>query len=152
MAAACTSEIAGRGGEGDMYDDEDAVAPVTVGRALHVFVPWIVLAAVIMAVISAFMTFQRSDKPTLATEPVAGSTQTTSTAKEIKGLEAVARTDLKLRALPNDQSEVIANVKKKAVLDILLKDAGHFKVRDKAGHIGWVPNDSEFISVRDKKK
>jgi uncharacterized protein YgiM (DUF1202 family) len=136
-----------------MYDDEDAVAPVTVGRALHVFVPWVVLAAVLMAVASAFMSFQLADRPTLVTEPVAGATnETTSTAKEVKGSEAVARTDLKLRALPNDQSEVIANVKKKAVLDILLKDAGHFKVRDKAGHIGWIPNDSVLISVRDKKK
>lgn len=136
-----------------MYDDEDALAPVTMGRVLHAFAPWVVLAALIVAVLTALSSFRTSDKPTIVPEPSVGASQpTTSTAKEVKGLEAVARTDLRLRALPDDDSDVVANVEKGAVLDMLVKDAGHFKVRDEEGHIGWVPNDSEFISVRDKKK
>lgn len=135
-----------------MYNDEDALAPVTIGRVLHAFAPWVALAALIVAVLTAFSNFRTAEKPAFVAEPSGASQPTTSTAKEVKGLEAVARTDLKLRALADDESDIVANVEKGSVLDILLKDAGHFKARDEDGHIGWIPNDSEFISVRDKKK
>lgn len=139
-----------------MYDDEGGVGRVTAGRAFHVFVPWIVLFVIVLAVLNAWGTFQRSDKPEWnrgsSAEPTATpSAPTTSTAVEVKGREAVVRKDVKLRSLPNDTSEILATAKKDDVLEILVKDAGHFKVKDTSGHVGWIPNDTEYIKVRDKK-
>jgi len=140
-----------------MHDEEDGSAPAGMLRVVHLVAPWVALVAVVWAVFAAWGTFVRADKTPLSLGPSSEATSTasspsTSTATNISGMEAVARKTLKLRALPNDTSEVLATAKEGDVLEIMSKDAGHLKVRDASGHVGWIPNDTEFITVRNKKK
>jgi len=140
-----------------MDDQGERYEPGPVVRFFHAVAPWVALAVVVWMVFTAFVTFQRAPRPTggVTLEPVATSTPsgtTTSTAVVITGKEAVVVVKLKLRALPDEESEILATAKAGDVLDILVKDAGHYyKVRDASGHVGWIPSDAEFVTVRDKK-
>lgn len=146
-----------------MEDEEyGGVESSGVVRTLHAVVPWIALVAVAWAVIAAWGTFQHdakdarsagssSESTTTASTTTTGSSAATGTAQDVVGLEAVARVALKLRSLPNDTSEILATAKVGDVLDILVKDAGHFKVKDRQGHVGWIPNSTDYITVRNKK-
>lgn len=134
--------------------EQEIVPDASFGHILHAIVPWVVLVAIIAAVLSSVSNFQRAEKPTWGSGSSSGTSDAAAVAtaapQPVVGLEAVATTALQLRAEPDDVSVVLGKVKKGAVLDILMKQAAHFKVQDDAGHIGWIPNDTEFIDVRQK--
>jgi len=133
----------------------EAVTTDPVFRAVRNVLPWIALAVVVWVLMGAWGGFTRSKDLAEAQKGetpsvTVTSTAAPSTATTVTGMVAVPRVAVTLRSDPDTKSEELATAKKGATLTILAKQGTYFRVRDKAGHIGWVANDSAIIEVRKK--
>lgn len=134
----------------------ETVGTDPVFKVVRFIVPWIALAAVVWVLYGAWGNFkvtravvseaQRAASATTSTPAATASTTTTVT-----GMVAVARVTVTLRAKPEKASESLATAKKGTILTIMAKQGTYFRVKDKAGHIGWIANDSALIEVRKTK-
>jgi uncharacterized protein YgiM (DUF1202 family) len=138
-------------------DEYETVGTDPVFRVVRMIVPWIALALVLWALAGVWSGFQRSKQVAESTAAntgpvVATPTVSPSVATTVTGMTAVTRVDLGLRSQESSTSAVLVTVKKGATLTILAKADTWFKVKDAAGHIGWIPNDVKVIDVRLVKK
>jgi len=127
-----------------------------VFRVVRAIVPWIALALVVWVLYGAWGRFSENRALVEAQKAAASATTTTPTATAsvattVTGMVAVARVPVTLRSEPETSSESLATAKKGATLTIMTKQGTFFRVKDKAGHIGWIANDSASITVRKKK-
>jgi hypothetical protein len=137
-------------------DELDAVGTDPIFRIVRRIIPWIALALVAWVLVGVWGSFQRAKEfaattaastvPTV-TAPVAAPSETTT----VTDLIAVTRVDVKLLSQPLATAEALASSKKGVTLEILARQGTWFRVKDRAGHIGWIPNDVKFIDVRSKK-
>jgi uncharacterized protein YgiM (DUF1202 family) len=133
-------------------DDDETLTAGPVFRAVRAILPWAVLLVVVWVLAGVWSGFQRSKEvaaTAVSTEPtVTAPTTAPSVITTITGMTALVRTDVKLRSQPNLVAEVLATSKKGSKLTVLAKQSTWFRVKDAAGHIGWIPNDSKYIEVR----
>jgi len=139
-----------------MSDDLDYTSTHPVARVFRTVVPWIALF-VVAWVILGFMTDFARNRGESAQAQGSGSTTATaspqgSVATTVTDLLATVRTDVALRSQPDTATAVVATSREGSTLDVLTKQGTWFRVKDGAGHIGWIPNDPTFISVKTKKK
>lgn len=140
-----------------MQQENGYVSTRPVVRMFRKVVPWVALFVVAWAIAGYLSDFQRM-KGT-ATAEAQGSSVTTSTAgasasvaTTVTDLLATVRTDVPLRSQPDTATAVVATSREGSTLDVLTKQGTWFRVKDAAGHIGWIPNDPTYISVKTKKK
>jgi hypothetical protein len=125
-------------------------------RAVRMVVPWILLAAVTWAILGIVGDFSRNAERLAASGQGSGlpaSSSTTSAASivtTVTNMVAKTRIEVVLRSLPGTSTASVATAKEGSDLDVLSRQDGWFRVKDKAGHVGWIPNDSKYIVVRSK--
>jgi uncharacterized membrane protein len=145
-----------RRSKGEKMSDEEV--PERTRRVSWVFraaFAWIVLAVVIWAISGFLSDFKRANSATSATAG-SGSASATSTPAPgsavigVTDLLATSRGELVLRAEPSESADTVAKVAEGSVLDVLAKQGTWFKVKDTAGRVGWVPNDTKYITVKKK--
>jgi hypothetical protein len=124
-------------------------------RTMRSIIAWIALLAVIWAVGGFWGQFTR-DQAAMSSGGQ-GSTGTTSTTgaeasvtTTVTDLIATPRVDMSLNSEPSTSTAVIAKSLKGSDLEVLAKQGAWFRVKDEAGHIGWIPNDAKLIEVKKK--
>jgi uncharacterized protein YgiM (DUF1202 family) len=138
-------------------DEYETLGSDPIVRVVRHIVPWVLLGLIVWALSGAWTGFQRAkqlaDATANSTEPtVTASVATSTTTTTVTGMTAVTRVDLKLRSQADASSEVLATSRKGSTLTVLERQGTWFRVKDGAGHIGWIPNNSQYIDVRTKKK
>ena len=123
-------------------------------RLAHRVLPWIVLVLIVWA-LAGFMSQCRQAAAVQAAEQAAAEASATAAAQAsiettVSGMTATVRTDLPLRSQPSTSTAVIATAREGSVLTVQAKKSTWFKVKDAAGHIGWIPNDSTYIAIKTK--
>jgi len=136
-------------------DEYEAVGSDPVFRIVRSIVPWVVLGLVVWALVGMWGSFQRSKQSVDATlgsaEPTVTAPASAGASSAVTGMVAVTRIDVQIRALPDTASEVLTTSRKGSTLTILSKQGTYFRVKDGAGHIGWIPNDVKYVDVRTAK-
>jgi SH3-like domain-containing protein len=133
----------------------ETVGTDPVFKVVRAIVPWIALALVVWVLYGAWGRFSVNRAQAEAQKAAAAATTSTpaaspSAATTVTGMVAIARVAVTLRSEPEASSESLATAKKGATLTIMSKQGTFFRVKDKAGHIGWIANDSASITVRKK--
>jgi hypothetical protein len=135
-------------------DEYETVSTGPVLRIVRWVVPWVALALVLWALSGVWGSFQQAKQvadaaAAASTEPTVTATSTVASAETtVTGMVAVARVDVSLRAQADMASEILATARKGSTLTILSRQGTYFRVKDPAGHVGWIPNDVKYIDVR----
>jgi len=139
-----------------MSDEYGYVSTRPAAKMLRRVVPWIALLVVAWAVLGVMTDFARNRGTVAQAQGSAATTESVSpqgsVATTVTDLLATVRTDLPLRSQPDTSTAVVATSREGSTLDVLTRQGSWFRVKDGAGHIGWIPNDPTFISVKTKKK
>jgi SH3-like domain-containing protein len=139
-----------------MSDVEQEIGVSGFARAVRMVAPWILLAGVTWAIFGIVSDFSRTAEQAALSGQGSGlpaSSSTTSAASivtTVTNLVAKTRSDVVLRSLPGTSTASVATAKEGSDLDVLARQDGWFRVKDAAGHIGWIPNDVKYIAVRSK--
>jgi uncharacterized protein YgiM (DUF1202 family) len=124
-------------------------------RFARVVVPWVVLAAVTVAIWSVGADFVIAEKrASLAAKASqeTSSTATTATAGvDATGTAYVAKVqkDVQLLAQPGSTS-VVATARTGVTLAILESRTGWMRVKDSGGHQGWIPSNKGYVTLQAK--
>lgn len=134
-----------------MMSDSGTTSQGPVLRAAHLVLPWIALVAVVWVLASVWGSFQLAQQAARSAEMAAASSVATvtqpATATVVTGLAATALQDVRMRLQPDLSSAVVATAKLGSKLSVVAKQGLFLRVRDAAGHIGWVPNDVQYLQV-----
>jgi SH3-like domain-containing protein len=132
-------------------ESESIETPTRLLQIVRSIVPWLVLAAVAVVLWNIGGDFVRAQKTaSLVASSSAVATSTASAATTETGMVAKVRADVPLRAQPDSKSEIVATAKVGSTLTILTRQDAWMRVKDAAGHIGWIPNEVRYISVEVK--
>lgn len=133
-------------------DEYESTSPHPVLRVVRWIVPWLAFAIVVWVLSGTWADFQASKQAadlssastdiTVTAGPASASVVTTVT-----GLVAVTRVDVSLLSQPSTTSPALATSKKGTTLMVLAKQGTWFRVKDAAGHMGWVPDDVKYLDV-----
>jgi SH3-like domain-containing protein len=139
-----------------MSDVEQEIGVSGFTRAVRMVAPWLLLAGVTWAIFGIVSDFSRAAEQLAASGQGSGlpaSSSTTAAASvvtTVTNLVAKTRTDVVLRSLPGTSTASVATAKEGTDLEVLARQDGWFRVKDTAGHIGWIPNDVQYVAVRTK--
>lgn len=117
-------------------------------RIVRWTVPWIVLGAVLYYVWGATSDFRtlKAGQPSVETSP-----SVTTTSTPVTGMTGVAKVDgVHIRDIPTAGGTVLSDLRKDATFEVLATMDGWYRVKDAAGHIGWVTSDPAFVAVEKK--
>ena len=118
-------------------------------RVVRWTVPWIVLGAVLYYVWGATADF-RTIKANEPSSPTASQT-VDATSTPVTGMTGTAKVDgVHVRELPAVGGIVLTDLRKDAPFEVLATRDGWYRIRDAAGHIGWITSDPAFVSVEKK--
>lgn len=136
-------------------DGQPADGTVSIIQIARSIVPWLVLAVVVWVlwgIWGGFTTAQRSASLAAqgSAEASSSAVASGSVATSGTGLVAKVRSDVPLRSQPDSGAEIVATARVGATLTILTRQDAWMRVKDKAGHIGWIPNDTRYIAVQAK--
>jgi SH3-like domain-containing protein len=130
------------------------------GRMTHVLrsiLPWLALAAVVGAlwsIASGFTAAQRNAnlaaQAAAAASSTANATSTASVTASGTAYVAKVQNEVALMSRPDAKSQKLATAKPGATLTVLESQAQWMRVKDAAGHIGWIPNDKRYITLQAK--
>jgi uncharacterized protein YgiM (DUF1202 family) len=129
-----------------------ALVPL-VKRAL----PWIALAVVLVVSLSIWSGFQSAQRA--ASAAAAASAEASAAASMVAsasvtttetGLIAKVTSDVPLRSQPGTVTEILATARQGSTLTVLARQNTWLQVKDGAGHIGWIPNDTQYVTVQAK--
>lgn len=129
--------------------------PGSVARSARRVLPWAALAVLLVVSLSIWDGFQSAQRAAL--EAAAASAEASATASTVAsasvtttetGLIAKVTTAVPLRSQPNAATSVITTAGQGTDLTVLARQSTWLRVRDKAGHIGWIPNDTQYITVQ----
>jgi SH3-like domain-containing protein len=122
-----------------------------VARGIAAAVAFLVVVWVIMGIWGSFRRAQ-----TLSAEAQGSATASATAAANasvvttVTDLSATIRIDVPLRSQPATATAVVAMAREGSTLDVVAKKGTWLRLKDKAGHLGWVPNDAQFLSVKSK--
>jgi uncharacterized protein YgiM (DUF1202 family) len=141
-----------------MEDDEGPLeGPGTAVRLMKGIVPWLVLVIVLAVSLSIWSGFQSAQRAaSIAAEASAeasasaAATVSASVATTETGLIAKVTVDVPLRSQPDSATEILDTARKGSTLTVLARQATWLRVKDSTGHIGWIPNDTQYIEVQAK--
>jgi hypothetical protein len=137
-------------------DDDGSASAGRMAWTARSIVPWAILVAVLLAAGSFVIDFARSESAArLAGQGSGASTAATSTAPAsvtttVTGLVATVRTGIAMRSMPGTSTAVVATLQAGSVLQVMARQDVWFRVKDTAGHVGWIPNDVKYITVQAK--
>jgi cytoskeletal protein RodZ len=134
-------------------DEYESTSPRPVFRVVRWVIPWVAFAIVVWALSGTWSDFQRAKQAAdlVASTDVtvtASASASSSVATTVTGMVAVTRVDVTLLAQPAAGSQALATSAKGTTLTVLTKQGAWFRVKDPAGHIGWVPDDVQYLDVR----
>lgn len=128
--------------------------PALLLRIVRQVGPWVVLAGVLLAallIVTGFQGALRSARGTASSGSIAASSSTEPTSTAVTGQVAVTRVGgVQLRFAADTRSDTLAIAKKGARLQVLNRTDKWLRVKDAAGHIGWIPNSSKSVQIRKK--
>lgn len=136
-------------------DDDLVPEERSAGMTLaHRVLPWVALVLIVWA-LAGFMSQFRQAAAEQAAQQAAAEASATAAAQAsvettVTGMTATVRTDLPLRSQPSTSTAVVATAREGSVLTVQAKKSSWFKVKDPAGHIGWVPNDAAYLVIKTK--
>ncbi len=139
--------------------DADIESPEVSGTAVQLarmVLPWVALAvllAVLWTIGNDFRRAQGAASVVPRGSVVASSTVATSTASApATGTvwAAKVQSDVPLRSRADSASEIVATARQGSSLTVLTSEALWMRVKDSAGHIGWIPNDKKYITLQAK--
>lgn len=121
-------------------------------RSAHIVLPWIALLALGWVLASMWGSFQLAQQAAQVDGPTQPSTVPTVTTQPsvvttVTGLAAVALQDVKMRQRADLTSEVVATARQGSKMTIIAKQGLFLRVKDAVGHMGWVPNDVQYLQV-----
>jgi SH3-like domain-containing protein len=118
-----------------------------VFRVVRWIVPWIALGAVLYYVWGATADFRLLKTGTSGT-----ATQTVdATSTPVTGMTGIAKVDgVHIRDVPAAGGTVLADLRKDAAFEVLAQQPGWYRIKDAAGHIGWITSDASFVAVEQK--
>lgn len=131
------------------------VQPALLLRVVRQVGPWVVLAGVLLAALLIVTGFQGALRgargAASGSGSIAASSSTDPTSTAVTGQIAVTRVSgVRLRFAADTRSDTLAIAKKGAHLQILSRTDKWLRVKDAAGHIGWIPNSSKSVQIRKK--
>lgn len=119
-------------------------------RLVRWIVPWIALGAVLYYVWGATADFRVLKANGPAGAGTASQT-VDATSTPVTGMTGVVKVDgVHMRDLPAVGGTVLADLRKDATFQVLEKREGWYRIKDAAGHIGWVTSDPSFVTVEQK--
>lgn len=141
-------------------DRKERITSSPVFRIVRWTVPWVLFVVVVFVLAGTWNDFQAAQRAAdaaaaaAAQSALATSTVSTNvTGTPVANTSAVTVTDgVHLRAAPSSNADVVATEGKSTALSVTAKTDGWFKVKDPAGHIGWVTDSNEFVRVVVAKK
>lgn len=132
-----------------------AAQPALGIRIVRFVVPWLALAGVLLVatmIVTGFQGALRVARTAAAGQGsvvATGSPEASSTA--VTGQIAVTRVEgVRLRFAADERSDALAIAKKGAKLQVLNRTDKWLRVKDAAGHIGWIANSSKTVRIRKK--
>ncbi len=138
---------------GETLEDYEDVRDSRAWKTVRNVAVWIAFAALIW-VIWGYVGDFKQQKQTLdaqaQTSEVASATPAASVTTTVTDLIATVRSDVSLRSQAATSSAVVATSHDKSTLDVLAKQGQWLRVKDAAGHLGWVPNDTQYLAVTAK--
>jgi cytoskeletal protein RodZ len=138
-------------------DTESYDMPGQAARLARAVLPWLALFAltgVLWNIGTGFVTAQHSAN--LAAQASAAASSTASAAATSSAVAtgtayvAKVQNDVPLTARPDAKSEKIATARTGATLTVLETQTAWMRVKDAAGHIGWIPNDIHYVTLQKK--
>ena len=135
---------------------EMSEAPGSLSQLARMVLPWIALAVLIAVLWTIASDFRRAQlamsAQTQGSTNGAGTVATSAAGVATTGTAYVAKVQeaVTLRSQPNPSAEVVATAKVGSVLTILVSQEAWLRVKDAAGHVGWIPNEKRYITLQAK--
>jgi SH3-like domain-containing protein len=120
-------------------------------RAMRYILPWALFGVLVWVIVGYGTQFMREAKTVAGAQGSAAQSSTASAASvltTVTGMVATVRVDLSLRSQPATGTPIVATSRRGSTLQVLAKQGTWFRVRDKYGYVGWVPNDSAYIALK----
>lgn len=141
-----------------MEEDEGALErPEGTVRIVKRVLPWAALAVVLAVSASIWGGFEDAQRAASAAAAASAeasasamATVTASVTTTETGLVAKVVSDVSLRSQPDTTAEILATERQGGTLTILARQPTWLRVKDGAGHIGWIPNDVKYVTVKAK--
>lgn len=131
--------------------------PGQILRLVRMVLPWLALllvVGVLWNIATGFAASQRmaslAAQASAAASSTASATATSSANATGTAYVAKVQKEVALMARADAKSEKIATAKVGATLTVLETQTAWMRVKDAAGHIGWVPNDINYITLKTK--
>ena len=124
-------------------------------RLTRMVLPWLALllvVGVLWNIAAGFATSQRASNLAAQASAAASATAGATSSANATGTAYVAKVQKQvvLTARADAKSEKIATAKVGATLTVLETQSAWMRVKDAAGHIGWIPNDINYITLKTK--
>jgi Flp pilus assembly protein TadG len=138
-------------------ETESYEQPARAGQIARKALPWLALLVVVFIlwnIGAGFVSSQRAAsaaaQASLAASAAASATAAATTTTTGTAFVAKVQSDVSLMSKPNSKSEKVATAKAGATLTVLESQSAWMRVKDAAGHIGWIPNDKRYIVLQTK--
>jgi hypothetical protein len=136
----------------ESYDESGQVIRIARG-----VLPWLalfVVVAVLWSIGTGFVAAQRAANLAAQASAAASSTSSVAATSSViaTGTAYVAKVqnEVALMARADARSEKVATAKVGATLTVLEAQTAWLRVKDSAGHIGWIPNDIHYVTLQQK--
>ena len=134
----------------DEYREVNTNRPARVARGVAAAVAFLVVVWVIMGIWGSFKAAQTLSAQTQGSATASATAAAASVVTTVTDLSATIRIDVPLRSQPATATAVVAMAREGSTLDVVAKKGTWLRLKDTAGHLGWVPNDAQFLSVKTK--
>lgn len=134
-----------------MQDAYGSTNTSSFARAVRYAVPWVLFGVLLWVIAGYGVRFMENARTASETQGSAAATSTAtvpSVTTTVTGMAATVRVDLSLRSQPATGTPIVATSKEGSTLQVLAKQGTWFRVKDKYGYVGWVPNDTAYISLK----
>ena len=132
------------------YEDVKTSRAVKIVRSVVVWAAFVVLVWVIAGYWTSFQRTKGSLDAQAQGSLTASQTVDASVVTTVTDLSATIRIDVPLRSQAATAAAVVATAHEGSTLDIVAKKGTWLRLKDKSGHLGWVPNDSQYVTVKTK--
>jgi hypothetical protein len=134
-----------------MQDAYGSTNTSSFARVVRYIVPWLLFGVVVWVIAGYGARFVEEARTVSQTQGSAVPTSTAGAASVITtvtGMAATVRVDLSLRSQPATGTPIVATSRQGSTLQVLAKQGEWFRVKDKYGYVGWVPNDTAYIALK----
>lgn len=134
-----------------MREEYEEVKTSRAAKILRAVVVWIAFVVLVWVIAGYWTSFQRT-KGSLDVQGQGSVTSTgavdASVVTTVTDLSATIRIDVPLRSQAATATAVVATAHEGSTLDVVAKKGTWLRLKDKSGHLGWVPNDSQYLTLK----